>query len=256
VIVPRDDIARLERVGDATWPALHREWYDGWVLRYADGVTGRSNSASTVEPGVLPLHEKVAEVERRYQARGLTPTFRLTPLTDRGLDDLLNDLGYGEDAGADVMSVLLRHASIDTPSPRTHARMRVERAPSAAWLGALSAFGDDRGRPDVLRAMLEGLDVPSGYVSIADGGRIVAIGMGAVAHGVVAVFNMNTDPAHRRAGLGRQVLSDILAWGGTQGATEAMLQVRRDNAQARALYRSAGFTRAYSYTYRRPAASG
>lgn len=102
-----------------------------------------------------------------------------------------------------------------------------------------------------MREIMEAIAGPSGYATFAVEERIVAIGMAAVADGVVAVYNMSTEPGHRRTGLGRAVLASLLQWGREQGAEEAMLQVRPDNPAAQAMYRGAGFVTTYSYTYRR-----
>lgn len=241
-----DLVTRLEHVADRTWPALHAEWYDGWLLRFAAGVTGRSNSATPLRPGLDPLDSKVAHVVGRYREEGIAPMFRLTPLADAGLEELLASRGWVERTGADVMT-----RPVDGPWAADPAVALAEGTPPRSWLGALSALGDDRGRPAVMEHILAAIDGPVAYASIAADTGTAAIGMAAVADGIVAVYNMATAPAARRRGLGRRLLSGLLAWGSAQGATEAMLQVRPDNPAARALYRSAGFSLAYRYTYRR-----
>jgi len=51
-----------------------------------------------------------------------------------------------------------------------------------------------------------------------------------------------TDPAHRRQGLGRQVLAALLAAALEQGASRATLEVAATNPAALALYSGLGFS--------------
>jgi ribosomal protein S18 acetylase RimI-like enzyme len=68
--------------------------------------------------------------------------------------------------------------------------------------------------------------------------------------GYIGLFDIVVAPELRGIGLGRRVLTSLMAWGREQGAHSAYLQVREDNAVARALYDSLGFSRAYRYTHR------
>ncbi len=52
------------------------------------------------------------------------------------------------------------------------------------------------------------------------------------------------DPGHRRCGLGRQVLQELLAEAARRGAERATLEVGAGNAAARALYAALGFREA------------
>ncbi len=55
------------------------------------------------------------------------------------------------------------------------------------------------------------------------------------------IMEIATDPAHRRQGIARQLLSHLLADGQAHGATLFTLEVRAQNAAAQALYASLGF---------------
>jgi ribosomal protein S18 acetylase RimI-like enzyme len=46
------------------------------------------------------------------------------------------------------------------------------------------------------------------------------------------------------------MVTSLMAWGRSEGATVAYLQVREENEVARALYASLGFRDAYRYTHR------
>lgn len=57
----------------------------------------------------------------------------------------------------------------------------------------------------------------------------------------VHVNNLAVRPSHRRRGIGRALLVHMLRDASAQGATRALLEVRRSNEEARRLYESLGF---------------
>jgi ribosomal-protein-alanine N-acetyltransferase len=62
-----------------------------------------------------------------------------------------------------------------------------------------------------------------------------------IVHDEVHVLNVATAPKHRRRGVARAVMDEVLARGKTRRCTLATLEVRRGNEPALALYRSLGF---------------
>jgi len=63
----------LERAAARHWQAPDTERLGGWLLRAADGFTGRANSALPLgDPGVS-LPEAVTAVEGWYRRRNLRP---------------------------------------------------------------------------------------------------------------------------------------------------------------------------------------
>jgi GNAT superfamily N-acetyltransferase len=78
----------------------------------------------------------------------------------------------------------------------------------------------------------------------------VAYGLAVAERGMVGLFDLVTVPDKRRQGYGRRLMSALLQWGKTQGATTAYLQVTTVNHPAIALYEALGFREAYRYHYR------
>ncbi len=72
-------------------------------------------------------------------------------------------------------------------------------------------------------------------------GAVVAFCVLGVAADEVHILNVVVDPAWRRRGLARLLITLALRHGRRQGARQAFLEVRAGNATARALYRSLGF---------------
>jgi len=241
---PPDVVLRLEKVGLATWPALEIARFDGWDLRAAAGVTKRSNSVSPLAASTVPLEVKIAHCENWYRERRLPPCFRLTGHSTPDLEPALAARGYVQEAPVTVMVRPVTPA--DVPSP-----VRVDDLPGDEWFARLVERRFDPGTPGaVVREMLERRTAPTVFASIPEGDDIVAMGIGALHDGHVAIYAMHTVPDRRRRGLGRLVLDGLMGWGGGAGATTAFLQVHTASTAAHAMYEDAGFTAAYRYWYR------
>jgi GNAT superfamily N-acetyltransferase len=123
--------------------------------------------------------------------------------------------------------------------------------PQQAWHDGVAACHDlseaHRGTRD---RMLASLRVPSGFAVLREEDAPVAYGLAVAERGMVGLFDIVTVPGRRRHGYGRRVVAALLAWGRTQGATTAYLQVTTVNHPALALYAALGFREAYRYHYR------
>ncbi|MFG1872436.1 GNAT family N-acetyltransferase [Micromonospora arborensis] len=72
-------VVALERAADEAWPAPTRDRLGDWLLRAADGWTGRANSALPIGDPDRPLPAAVDAVERWYAEQG-QPAMINTPL--------------------------------------------------------------------------------------------------------------------------------------------------------------------------------
>jgi ribosomal protein S18 acetylase RimI-like enzyme len=90
---------------------------------------------------------------------------------------------------------------------------------------------------------------PSAFGCIEVDGEIAALGLAAVEEGVCFLGEIATAPARRRSGLARELVTALMAWARSAGATEALLQVVAENAPARSLYEALGFVDRYAYWY-------
>lgn len=247
---------RVEEACFKGWPALREVLFDGWLLRFAQGHTRRTNSVNPIAPGTCELRDKIAHCETLYARAGLPTIFRISSLVEPGLDRVLDGVGYGP--VEDEIRVIYRelapgHHLVDGDADV------VEGVPSEAWLEAHARWsGNGEAAQRAQRGILQALSVPAVFTAARGGdGRLASLAFGAVHDGIVCVNLVVTDPACRRRGLSRRAVASVLAWARDRaGAEGACLPVVASNTPAVALYKGLGFdTELYRYHYRRRASA-
>jgi N-acetylglutamate synthase len=232
------------------WPALKEIFYDGWLIRLAEGQTRRTNSVNVIGPGRTAMEDKIGYCERVYRAHGQPLYFRIRSTDDPALEHLLDAQGFR--AEDDTRTLFMDFAAVppSLPDDRFHIAIQ-EGHPGEEWLDAHAQFVG--GARDTARnRLLDLVALPIAFAAARDGrGRIVSVAYGAVHDRVVILQWVATDPALRRSGLSRATLSALLRWSRNKGATGACLQVVAANTPAVTLYESMGFSRElYRYHYR------
>lgn len=235
-------IEELEPLLRRGWPALEEVDVDGWVARFAGGVTQRANSVAAVgEPGD-PV-AALGRVERLYRDRGLPVVFQVGPaVRTGGLDDLLASRGYRFGSATEVWT-----ADARTVRASAVADVVVRDEPDQGWLDlwwAVDGRGGDRAREVAARILAGG---PARYATVRDSGGVAAVGRLAVVGDWGGLYCVAVRPDARRRGLGTAVLRGLLD---QSDVDHCWLQVRVDNDAAQAMYDRAGFTAAARYHYR------
>jgi ribosomal protein S18 acetylase RimI-like enzyme len=244
------DITTIEHCGFAALPPEHTVEDGPWVLRMAGGLAKRANSANPRAPGAELDPARLERIETFYRRAGLAPIVRITPLAVPGADALLAARGYRIADSSLVMTAPL--ATAPTATRPDGIGISIDTAIPDTWHDAFAQFDglDAHGRT-TRRAMLAALDRPHAAITLRDA-RATVVGIGlAVRDGMqVGLFDVRVARDARGRGLGRAVTAAMLDWARTHGSAHAYLQVNADNAPARRLYRSLGFTEAYAYHYR------
>jgi len=246
-------IAKLEAVAARGWRAPDEARLGGWLLRAADGFTGRANSALAVGDPGLPLADALTWVCDWYAARGLPPMVAVPhPLGrpgDSHVDRYLGQRGWGVRSGPAVVMTAAT-ADVARSGPAADAELRPE--PDQAWLGRYHYRGGEL--PPIARRLL--LSAPfQAFASIRRDGGTVAIGRVAVADGWGGLTAVEVDPGYRRAGLATAITAALAGAAAGLGAARLYLQVEEDNTAALALYARSGFTAHHRYHYRIPPAA-
>jgi GNAT superfamily N-acetyltransferase len=244
-------LRQLEEFALNALPSLQTLYYDGWVLRFAEGAGGyprRANSIQMLYPSLLPLDEKIDFCESQYSGRGMKTVFKMTLAAPDGLDTLLKARGYELDCFTSVKTLDL--AGYD-PQPQANGlEVELSSTMTDAWADDNERLhAEDPKRSAVIRRVLHSLTVESAFVRLRREGETVALGRASLDRGWMGPYEIITNPRFRQQGYGRQLMLLLLRWAKERGAHHAYLQVVTENAPAQRLYRSLGFTDQYQYWY-------
>ena len=238
----------LEAVSGRAVPVADEAWLGQWWLRAAHGLGARSSSVRPLGDPGLPFDDALAAVVAWYGERSLVPSVRA--VTRSRLDSELGRRGW---IAGDLRS--LQTATVASMRRRLHgvrpdSVVELSAQPSAAWLGR---YRDGTVPPTAASVLAAAPDVIFATIPAADPeAPAVAIGRAAVEKPWVGIAAIEVDPASRRRGYSRAVMSALVSWAAERGAIRAYLEVMADNQPALALYASLGFTEHHRYTYRTP----
>ncbi|MBQ1033075.1 GNAT family N-acetyltransferase [Micromonospora sp. SD19] len=283
-------VVALERAADEAWPAPTRGRLGDWLLRSAEGWTGRANSALPIGDPDRPLAAAVDAVQRWYAELG-QPALVNTPLPLAApVGAELDARGWGtrpptlvqtaplprlasapadEHCGTSIDQGDARGAPTDTADPASgtpDAAARIDAAAGAPAGGSSAvvdlaatpsdewlaiAAGRKGGLPEAARHVLSAVDQVR-FAHVYADGTLVAIGRGTVTGQGrwLGLSLIEVLPVARRQGLARRVINELAGWGASGGATHAFLQVEQRNEAAVALYQRLGFVTHHTYLTR------
>ena len=247
-------IIELERTAAAHWRGTEERWLGDWLLRAAEGFTGRANSVLPLGDPGLPLDEALTAVTDWYRARGLppmivVPTAAGADSTGQTLDENLSARNWAPRPGpAFVMVADLPLTGLRPDSLPADREVRVTSEPGDAWAAMYHYRGQDY-LPPIARTVLTSAEAQS-FVSITSGDELLAIARLSVAGGWAGITAVEVNAAYRRQGLGTAITAAACEEAVRHGIARVFLQVEVTNAPARALYESLGFRYSHRYHYR------
>lgn len=242
------EAADLQEVMVSGMPPLQSAWLGRWLLRAADGYTGRANSVLPLGDPDAPLAEAVAQAERWYAERSLVPMMQVYGSTVQGayadgVGRLLADAGWQPQRTTLVMTAATDAVAAATEPPRTpRVRARVDET----WLSG--ATQREQEHAGTLTAVLERIQ-DARYVTLGTDRIPDAIGRLALARGWAGIFAVHVQPAQRRQGLAREAVGVLAREAQAAGARSIYLQVEEANEPAVRLYSSLGFRTHHEYAY-------
>ena len=227
-------------------PALQTQFYDGWVLRFANGYTNRANSINPLYPSTLDLRTKVEECEKRYFAQGLPAVYKLTDDSDSNVDNLLEQQGYQLVTPTYVMEMDLHNMAFLSGDcvMTSHA--------DDEWLNTYFSFSHytDSVKMATAKQILDNVKNDMLCVRLIKNGVSIACGSAVIECGYVALLNIVVDETQREMGYGTEICGSLLDAAQRFGAHTAYLQVVQNNQIAVNLYTKLGYKTIYSYWYR------
>ena len=240
-----EEIRRFEELACNSHPALCTQLYDGWVLRYAEGYTGRANSVSLLYPSALPYEEKLDYCEAQYFSKGLPCRIKLTSDSDPQLDALLASRGYDMVTPTDEMAASIKSYAFEDES------VLFSRRPDPAWLDAFARMEKLDEKKKATAEKLFSVNVnPMFFARMEEAGKIIACATLVIERGYAAIADVVVSEGFRGRGYGERLCRALLGKAAAEGAHTAHLCVVQKNPAARRLYEKLGFRKIYSYWYR------
>jgi N-acetylglutamate synthase len=237
----------VEALCAAAWPALEEETVAGWQLKYAAGVSRRSNSANPMPDATEDLARVAPAAEAFFRVRELPSRFRILSFLPPQLDAWLAARGYEIESGTRTLQ------GSDIGAAKQSPRTFLSASPDAAWIaGVTAAQGREGAERETYARIISLLAAPAAFaVTRNESGEAVSWAFGAItAHGL-CIESVATRPDQRGKGLAGETVSALMAWGASRGADAAFLQVQADNHAAVRVYDRLGFDRElYRYHYR------
>ncbi len=240
----------LELAAAQGWRGIEEQWLGGWLLRAADGFTGRANSALAAGDPDRPLPDAVDAVRRWYTARGLPAMIAVPYPTGRPaaseLDLLLARLGWTIRADAATVMIADPRRVIDLGG-RPTMRVEIDADPDEGWLRRYHYRGQDL--PPVAIRLLASAPWQA-FASVRADSDTIAIGRVAGGGGWAGLTAIEVEPTRRRERLGTAITAALARFAAEHGGRGLYLQVTDANSAARALYLNLGFADHHGYHYR------
>ena len=239
---------RIKEASLNAWPALNQIFLDGWILRFSAGYTKRANSVNPLYPAYYNFETKIKICESIYKKNNLPVIFRLTSFSDRtNLDEELARRKYKYLDKTSVMILNLQNFSDDSIS-----RLIMKEETLEKWMDIITNISRKQGDKNqaIHQEILTRILSEPVFTSLVDTEKYVSCSLGVIEDGLLGIFDLVTDVAHRRKGYGEQLMKKLLMKGKERGAHYAYLQVMYANKAAMQLYKKLGFKELYYYWYR------
>ena len=240
-------VRRLEAVGFRAWPASTVQYDGSWQVRLTAGhPSNRLNSIVPLDPSDRrDIEIRLEKASRKFEAYGRAAVLRQTPLASPLLIDLVQARGWTRFDETIVMTCDLAHAEL--PDTLDHLPTHdIGRFVDAN----LATDGVSAKLKPALAEIISAIKPATGLFLIEDPheGPIATV-LCVQDNDLAGIMSLSVAQAHRRRGLGLEILTSALRWARMRTARTAWLQVKASNAPALALYDRLGFREAYRYCY-------
>lgn len=236
----------LQAIAATGWGFTERSYIGAWELRAAAGHTSRANCALPLGDSGMPLRETLGAVGEWFTERGLRG--RVQTVEGSPTDQEIAELGFTEadrpalrQCGSVLPALEVLRSSTDP-----HRIAEVTKELPADYF---TVYRRGIGIPEFQTILTTG-DAQIAFATVrGDNGEALSVGRAAIdiRTGYAGIAALATAEHARRRGLARIVLRELLAFCAEHGAHSTYLEVEEQNAPARALYESLGYTTAHRY---------
>ena len=247
------EIREIEEILVNAFPAIEREFYDGWILNFSNGYTYRANAIYPFYPSTYSIEKKIKHCEEQYRQSFLPVVYKMTSASGDVLDAVLESHGYRIVKYVDVMCrtlddhEILPIKKIDLPY-----EMVVMKEADDEWLDGVNQLIHIPYRSMCLvqKEIFTNIALPIICVKVRYRGHVIGTGLGVIERHYVGLYAIHVKKAFRGQGIAEQICIRIMEQGRKMGADKVHLQVRRGNYSAVKMYRKLGLKRIYTQWFR------
>lgn len=255
-MTPAKEIKRFQEFLMNAWPAEQYFFLNGWILRFAKGVTYRANSVLPINyTGDRTLVENDIEtVENAYKTYDLPPIFTMHEhFEPEELDVALRKRGYVEQDRTNALLMPVDYLDLTYINKEYTYDIYFERVNEFSSL--LSKYTKrDKLQQEIIKEIANRIKIPKKCFIIAKlNGKSIGTLMGVLnPHGYIYIADVFVVPEFRCKKIATSMLKTaIKEWAIPKGAKKIWLQVEQQNSNALKLYENLGMKKAYSYYYLR-----
>lgn len=242
-------IKSFEELSLNAWPARQTKLYDGWILRFANGYTKRSNSINPLYHSTLPLEEKIENCENEYQRQGLPVVFKLTDVScPQGIDNELERRNYLRLDETSVRVLEMSHYRYRKPEG-----ILIDNQFNDGWINDFfsCSSSENESEQKTAKEILQNILGEVIAVRKKINGQTVGCGYGAIERDYIGIFDIIVAKEYRGKGFGRDIMDGILSAALEKRVKKGFLSVVAGNVPAENLYQKLGFKEIYRYWYRK-----
>ncbi len=249
------EISFWESISFNAWPSFETIIYDGWILRFANGYTKRSNSINPIFKSTLNLRRKMDYCHNLFQNRNLPIVYKITDeVHPINLDAILEKEGFQI---VDPTLVLMKtFNSLNAINPSqvyiSSKNVSISDELTSTWLNACVELNNVSVLEiNNLKRILKQISCEKWFYLLYKGDSVIGCGLGVQQDTYYGIFDFTISEPHRNQGNGHFLLQEMLKHAESKGNTNVYLQVVKANTPARNLYKKCGFTTLYEYWYRK-----
>lgn len=242
-------IPMIEELSLNAWPAYKTQLYDGWLIRYSDFYTHRTNSVSIVGSSTIPLINKIRYCEQEYNRMNTPTIFKINASYDMHFDLLLSKQGYEIEHKTETYYMELEDLN---PFNQTLHEVTLTPYISEDWIFELFRLNGTNNPSHLEKVPQMYASIPRETITAAikKDGKTVATGLGIIERGYIGIYAIYVSPDYRNQQMAKTVCSALLIEAKNRGLKHAYLQVVSDNYIAQRVYHSLGFNPLYTYWFR------
>ena len=208
-------IRNIEEITMNAWPALQTFHYDGWIIRFANGVTKRSNSVYPIYYSNEKTENKIEFCEKLFCSADLPATFKIAGISNPpDLDKILEEKGYRRQSETFVFIMKLNEtlSAIDKNIEYSFETDNI-------WLEHFVRMNNiNISQIPVYKKIIDQILLPKSLFTLTDNDKIMGCGLGVIEGKYIGLFDIVIDKDYRKLGYGQYLVSNILKWGKQNGA--------------------------------------